>query len=238
MKETIQARFNSMGIILTNKQVNQFDLYMKILQEWNKNIDLTAVDDDLGILERHFIDSASLLKGFDIQKHHKVIDIGTGAGFPGIPISIITGCEMTLLDALNKRVKFLEAVIDQGSIDNISVIHGRAEDYGQDPNHRESYDLVVARAVASLNVLIEYTIPFLKVGGILIAQKSKQTVAEIEQAEKAMDVLGCKVVNVITLENPDNIQRTLIIIEKTKKTPQNFPRKAGTPNKEPIVKSN
>lgn len=238
MKETIQARFNSMGIILTNKQVNQFDLYMRILQEWNKNIDLTAVDDDLGILERHFIDSASLLKGFDIQKHHKVIDVGTGAGFPGIPISIITGCEMTLLDALNKRVKFLEAVIAQGSIDNISVIHGRAEDYGQDPNHRESYDLVVARAVASLNVLIEYTIPFLKVGGILIAQKSKQTVAEIEQADKAMDVLGCKVVNVITLENPDNIQRTLIIIEKTKKTPKNFPRKAGTPNKEPIVKSN
>lgn len=236
MKDAIKKRFEDIEIELSSKQIDQFEMYMRILQEWNRNIDLTAVDDDLGILERHFIDSATLLKGFDIKKHHKVIDIGTGAGFPGIPISIVTGCQMTLLDALNKRVKFLETVISEAGIENINVIHGRAEDYGQNPNYRESFDLVVARAVASLNVLVEYTIPFLKIGGFLIAQKSKQTLAEIEQAEKALEVLGCKVVNIVNLDTAENVQRTLIIIEKVAKTPKKFPRKAGMPNKEPIVK--
>jgi 16S rRNA (guanine527-N7)-methyltransferase len=234
LNNDIKNAFSRVNIDLNELQVNQFSEYRRLLQEWNKVMNLTAVDDDEGILQRHFLDSCQLLLACEIKPDMKIIDVGTGAGFPGLPIAIVTGCHATLLDALNKRIHFLETVCENAKINHIECIHGRAEDIGKNIEYREQYDYAVARAVANLTVLMEYTIPFVKVGGALIAHKATQSDAEIDNAKEAMKLLGCELEKKIVLSTEDNVDRTLIIIRKISETPQKYPRKSGIPLKRPL----
>jgi len=233
---SIAKTFAENDIKLTEQQISQFSTYRTLLKEWNKVMNLTAIDDDEGILQRHFIDSISLLKGVNFTSSDTVIDVGTGAGFPGLPIAIVSGCQMTLLDALNKRIQFLEAVCEEAEINNVMCLHSRAEDAGKSTEYREQFDYVVARAVANLTTLLEYTIPFLKVGGALIAHKATKTLEEIEGAQEAIEILGCKLETTRAFE--DGSDRTLIIIRKVKETPNRYPRKAGIPTKRPLSYKN
>jgi 16S rRNA (guanine527-N7)-methyltransferase len=230
----IKNAFFNQSIEITEDQANQFKEYRTLLQEWNKVMNLTAVDDDEGILQRHFIDSCQILLACDITSDMKIIDVGTGAGFPGLPLAIVTGCKATLLDALNKRIQFLEEVCNKADISNIECIHGRAEDIGKNPTYRGQYDYAVARAVANLTVLMEYTIPFVKVGGALIAHKATQSDTEIESAKEAMRLLGCILEKKIVLPTDDDVDRTLIIIRKISETSEKYPRKSGIPLKRPL----
>lgn len=234
MNNDIVSAFSTLNIDLTPRQVNQFSTYRKLLQEWNKVMNLTAVDDDEGILYRHFVDSCQIVLAGQIDSSSKIIDIGTGAGFPGLPLAIITGCEATLVDALNKRIQFLTTVCSEAEIENVNCIHARAEDIGKDSDYREQYDFAVARAVANLTVLMEYTVPFIKVGGALIAHKATQTDSEIEDAKAAMEILGCRLEKTIVIESDEDVDRTLIIIRKLSETPQKYPRKSGIPLKRPL----
>lgn len=171
-----------------------------------------------------------------IQKGEKVLDIGTGAGFPGIPVKIASlQTDITLLDSLNKRIHFLDLVIEQLNLQGIQAIHGRAEEFGKIAENREKYDVVTSRAVAKLNVLLEYMLPFTKISGRCICMKALEIEEELKEAEKAIQILGGKVekIETITLENT-TIQRKLVIIKKEKETPAKYPRKAGTPTKEPL----
>lgn len=222
------------GIMLDDIQVGQFMAYKEILKEWNQKINLTAIENDRDIIIKHFIDSLSImpyLKNESIE----MIDIGTGAGFPGIPVEIVKGSvRLTLMDSLEKRVNFLNEAIKTLSLRNILAVHGRAEDYGQNPKFREKFDISVARAVANLPVLLEYCLPFVKPGGIFIAMKGSST-EEIEASKKALETLGGKIeeVNEIILPQSD-IKRNIIIVRKVRQTPTQYPRKAGKPSKNPL----
>lgn len=221
------------GIGLTDKQIIQFFKYKELLIETNKNINLTAITEDDEVLLKHFIDSLTINKYIDNGK--SLIDVGTGAGFPGVPIKIVRNdVKITLLDSLNKRLKFLNTVIQELNLDNIKTIHGRAEDVARDKMYRNQFDYVTARAVANLTTLSELCIPFLKKDGIFICMKASIG-EELENAKKAIDILGAKIVSVnhITLPKSD-IERNIILIKKVKDTPDRFPRKAGIPLKEPI----
>lgn len=222
-------------ISLTEEQVKKFSLYAKLLKEWNEKINLTAITDDEGIVIKHFLDSLSLLPSIQGESP-KIIDIGTGAGFPGIPLKIAgEKYKVTLLDSLDKRVKFLNEVCSSLSLKNISAIHGRAEDFGADKKYREQYDIAVARAVAALPVLLEYCLPFVKIGGVFIAMKGPDSKEEVNESKKALDVLGGEIEEVrnIILPSSDN-ERCIIIIRKCRQTNPNYPRKSGKPTKQPI----
>ena len=221
-------------INLSEEQQNQFYQFMQLLLEWNEKINLTAITNPEEILIKHFIDSMSIISY--INPTDSILDIGTGAGFPGIPLKIaLPQNKFTLLDSLNKRINFLNTVIKELRLENIEAVHGRAEEFNHIPKKRESYDIVTSRAVAKLNILVEYMLPFVKIGGKCICMKSSEIDEELKQAQKAIDILGGKIQNVdnITLKNTD-IQRKIVIIEKIKETPKKYPRKAGMPSKEPI----
>ena len=233
-EQELAKRATQFGIELSEEQQNQFYNYMELLLEWNEKVNLTAITKQEEILTKHFIDSLSIAPY--ISSNDKILDIGTGAGFPGIPIKIILPQNsVILLDSLNKRINFLNEVIKELKLKNVQAIHGRAEEFNNINGERESYDIVVSRAVAKLNVLLEYMLPFVKIGGKCICMKSMDIEQEIEEAEKALEILGGKIekVDTITLENT-NIQRKIVIIQKIKETPKKYPRKAGTPVKEPI----
>lgn len=233
-EQELAKRATQFGIELSEEQQNQFYNYMELLLEWNEKMNLTAITKQEEILTKHFIDSLSIAPY--ISSNDKILDIGTGAGFPGIPIKIILPQNsVILLDSLNKRINFLNEVIKELKLKNVQAIHGRAEEFNNINGERESYDIVVSRAVAKLNVLLEYMLPFVKIGGKCICMKSMDIEQEIEEAEKALEILGGKIekVDTITLENT-NIQRKIVIIQKIKETPKKYPRKAGTPVKEPI----
>ena len=195
------------GKTLTSQQIEQFTKYMELLKDWNKKINLTAIEDDREIIIKHFIDSLSILP-YVQDKEQKLIDVGTGAGFPGIPIKIANkNIEVTLLDSLEKRVKFLNEVINSVNISKIKSVHGRAEDMGISTIHREKYDIAVARAVANLPVLLEYCLPFVKINGIFIAMKGSNT-EEFDNCGKALDILGGKIEKIEKMELPfSNIDR-------------------------------
>ncbi len=225
-----------LGITLNDKQINQFIQYYELLVEWNSFMNLTAITDFDEVLKKHFIDSLSMIKAFDLSQIIKLIDIGTGAGFPGIPLKIaFPHLEITLLDSLNKRVKFLNEVINQLGLSNIVAIHGRAEDYAKDNKLRKKYDICVSRAVANLSTLSEYCLPFVKIDGRFISYKSEKLNEEIKEAQKAISILGGEVEGQVDFTLPySDIYRNLLIIRKVKDTPNKFPRKAGLPAKEPI----
>ena len=230
------------NIELSDKQLNQFDEYFNLLVEWNKVMNLTAITEFNEVCKLHFVDSISGAKYYDFSKVGLTLsDIGTGAGFPGIPLKIVfPKLRVTLIDSLNKRVSFLNVVIDKLGLNeegSIGTLHGRAEDYcqGKNKNLRESFDIVVSRAVANMSTLSEYCLPYVKTGGVLIAYKGDKGKEELSQAGKAIDILGGKIrsADEFTLPNSD-IKRTICIIEKVKKTSNKYPRKAGMPSKEPL----
>lgn len=236
MSNIFVEKLNVLGVTLNDTQLKQFDQYYELLVEWNKVMNLTAITEYEEVVVKHFVDSLSLVKAIDIEKVHTVIDIGTGAGFPGIPLKIaFPHLKITLLDSLNKRINFLNEVIDKLGLEEISTIHGRAEDFARKLEYREQFDLCVSRAVANLSTLSEYCLPYVKVGGVFLPYKSGEIDQEVEEAATALKVLGGKMKKVEKFQLPDSdISRSFIVIAKTKNTGKKFPRKAGLPSKEPI----
>ncbi|AUG59111.1 16S rRNA (guanine(527)-N(7))-methyltransferase RsmG [Acetivibrio saccincola] len=224
------------NINLEKEDIESFFKYKETLLKWNKNINLTAITDDRDIIIKHFIDSISVVPyiGKDLKK---VIDVGTGAGFPGIPLKIIKkDLNVTLLDSLEKRTKFLNEVIEKLDLKNIEVIHSRAEDKGVSGDFREKFDLALARAVANLPVLLEYCLPFVKTGGTFIAMKGSDIQEELDNSKKALEILGGEIKDVIKFNLPStDIKRNIIIIKKFRHTPTKYPRKSGKPSKAPLI---
>lgn len=238
MSEIFQKKLNELGIVLDEYKQKQFEKYYELLVEWNKVMNLTGITEYEEVNEKHFVDSLSLVKVLDISKFSTVIDVGTGAGFPGIPLKIVyPHLKVTLLDSLNKRINFLNKVIEKLELKDICTIHGRAEDYARREEHREKYDLCVSRAVANLATLSEFCLPYVKVTGCFLSYKSGDVEEEMQQSAAAVKVLGGKVTDVFIFQLPESdISRSLIKIEKVKRTGKKFPRKAGLPAKEPIKK--
>ncbi len=226
----------SLDINLNEEQYKQFIIYYELLVEWNKDINLTAITEFKEVVVKHFVDSLTLIKCIDLNKDFQLIDIGTGAGFPGIPLKIaFPHLNVTLLDSLNKRINFLNEVINTLSLESIKVYHGRAEDYAKYPEFRETFDLAVSRAVANLSTLTEYCLPFVKTDGIFISYKSDKLVDELTAAKNGIQLLGGKIENQIEFILPGSDHyRNLLIIKKIKNTPNKYPRRAGLPSKEPL----
>ena len=224
------------GISLNEEQKQQFIDFYEYLVEKNKVMNLTGITEFQEVLVKHFLDSLACVKAVDMKKVTTVMDIGTGAGFPGVPLKIaFSHLEACLLDSLKKRVNFLEETFALLKLQNITAIHGRAEEFAKNKSYRETYDLCVSRAVSNLATLSEYCLPYVKVGGKFISYKSGTVQEEAEQAEKAVRILGGKIQDVVYFNLPDSeIQRSLVVIEKIKPTPGKYPRKAGTPLKEPL----
>lgn len=221
-------------IELSEKEQDNFYNYMKLLLDWNEKINLTAITEPKEVITKHFVDSLSIVR--HINENDRILDIGTGAGFPGIPIKIVLEKnEITLLDSLNKRINFLNEVIEKLDLKNIQAVHGRAEEFNKIDKNRENYDIIVSRAVAKLNVLLEYMLPFVKLNGRCLCMKSADIDEELKEAENAIKILGGEIekIDEIILKNTD-IKRKIIVIKKVNKTPSKYPRKAGTPAKEPI----
>lgn len=225
-----------LNISLNKNQIEQFYRYYELLIEWNKVMNLTTITDYDEVNEKHFIDSLSIVKILDFLDIKTVIDVGTGAGFPGIPLKIVfPHLKIVLLDSLQKRVSFLDTVINEIGLNSIITLHGRAEDFARKSEYREQFDLCVSRAVANLSVLSEYCIPYVKMGGIFIAYKSGNMKEELKQSEIAVKVLGGSIENVEKFNLPQSeIERSLILIRKRKSTEKKYPRKAGVPVKNPI----
>ncbi|MCI8799027.1 MAG: 16S rRNA (guanine(527)-N(7))-methyltransferase RsmG [Lachnospiraceae bacterium] len=234
--ENLVRDMNSLGITLTDGQLSQLMQYYEMLLEWNQKMNLTAITEFEDVMKKHFIDSASLIKAYDISKAVSVIDVGTGAGFPGLVLKIIfPDSHLILLDSLNKRIQFLNAVIGALRLKNVEAVHGRAEDYARQGKWREHFDLCVSRAVANLSTLSEYCLPFVKQNGYFIAYKSEKSSDEMEQAGKAISLLGGRLEKKVDFMLPDSdIGRVLYVIQKDRKTPVRYPRKAGLPGKEPL----
>lgn len=226
----------NLNITLNETQIQQFLKYYELLAEWNKVMNLTAITEYEEVIEKHFIDSLASVKVCDYSGTPKLIDIGTGAGFPGIPLKIaFPEMEIVLLDSLNKRIKFLNHVIEELGLKGIRCIHGRAEDFAKQKDYRESFDFCVSRAVANLSTLSEYCLPYVKTGGMFVPYKSGKIEEELEQAKKAVFVLGGKITDVVKFHlGETDMERSFVVIKKEKKTPGKYPRKAGLPAKEPI----
>ena len=230
MKENLKE----LNIELSDLQLEQFYKYMNILVEWNKFMNLTGITEPQEVITKHFIDSLTVLDKID--KNASLIDVGTGAGFPGIPIKIaFPEVKVVLLDSLNKRIKFLNEVIEKLELKGIETIHGRAEEYGRNKIYREKYDIAIARAVAPLNILLEYLMPFVKINGKCLCMKGSSSKEEIENSKNAIKVLGGELIETeeFYIVNTD-IKRRIVQINKIKGTENKYPRKAGTPSKEPL----
>ena len=225
-----------LGITLDEIQKKQFTDFYEYLVEKNKVMNLTGITEFQEVLIKHFLDSLACVKAVDMSRIKRIMDIGTGAGFPGVPLKIaFPHLEACLLKKKKKRVNFLEETFQMLKLENITAIHGRAEEYAKNKQYRETYDLCVSRAVSNLATLSEYCLPYVKTGGYFISYKSGTVQEEVEQAQKAVKILGGKIQDVVYFQLPDSeIQRSLVVIEKIKATPGRYPRKAGTPLKEPL----
>lgn len=225
---------NSIGIELTDPQLNAFETYYDMLIDRNKVMNLTAITEFDEVMDKHFLDSVYLFRSIELKADYKLIDIGTGAGFPGIPLKIVfPELKITLLDSLNKRVGFLNDVIDELNLNEIEAIHGRAEDIARDKAYRASYDIAVSRAVANLSTLSEYCLPFVKIGGKFVSYKSGDCADEVDNAKAAIHLLGGKI-NKIDEFSYSNNSRSFIVIDKVMNTSNKYPRKAGLPSKKPL----
>lgn len=223
------------NVDISKEQAEKYFTYMQLLLEWNEKINLTAITAPNEVILKHFIDSITIEKY--IKQNSTVIDVGTGAGFPGIPLSIIRDdLKITLMDSLNKRIKFLDDVIEKNNLTNVDNVHSRAEELGRNRDYRETFDVATSRAVASFNVLLEYMLPFVKVGGYCICMKGSSVEEEIENSKKALAVLNAKLEKVETFNLPGSDNgRNIVIIKKVGATPSKYPRKPGTPAKEPLI---
>ena len=226
---------NEINVELNDNDVEKFYNYMNLLIEWNEKMNLTAIIEPNEVILKHFIDCLTVQKY--VKDFSNIIDIGTGAGFPGIPLSIVNNnCKVTLMDSLNKRIKFLDEVANKINSKNIDTIHARAEELAQNKDFRENFECATSRAVASLNVLLEYMLPFVKVNGYCICMKGSNIEDEISNSKNALKILGGVIEEVVTFNLPDSdIGRSIVIIKKVKETSKKYPRKAGTPSKEPLV---
>lgn len=233
-EEEMSKKSKILGVRFSVEQIEQFYKYMNLLIEWNEKMNLTAITEPKEIILKHFIDSITILKYID--DNSKLVDVGTGAGFPGVPLSIMNPTlKIILVDSLNKRLIFLQEVVKELNLKNIEIVHARAEEFGQNKNYREKFDIATSRAVANLATLSEYLVPLVKIGGKIISMKASNAKEEINDAQKAIEVLGGKIEKIEEFDLPESdIGRTIIIIDKNKCTPAIYPRKAGTPAKEPI----
>ena len=230
----LTEKFESEEFTFSSLQKRQFNTFYEMLIEKNKVMNLTGITEFEEVVEKHFLDSISLIKVEDLHKPLKILDLGTGAGFPGIPLKIaFPELEITLMDSLNKRILFLDEVIQELGLTSIDTVHGRAEELAKDVSYREKFDLCVSRAVANLSTLEEYCLPFVHIGGKFISYKSGEIELELEESKRACFVLGGKLKEVYKFNLEDN-KRSFVVIQKVKQTPKKYPRKAGTPSKIPI----
>ena len=233
-KREFEKYLEKMSILLNKEQYDQFYAYMVLLIEWNEKINLTAITEPQEIILKHFVDSLTIAKY--IEEGKTIIDMGTGAGFPGIPLKIYRNdVKVVLADSLNKRIKFLNEVIEKLQLKNIETIHCRAEELGKNKEYREKFDYATSRAVANLSTLSEYLLPFVKLNGSCIFMKTMEIDEELENAKKAIKILGGRIEKVNKFEIPESdLGRSIIIVKKEKQTPSKYPRKPGTPAKEPL----
>lgn len=236
MSDKFIRQLKELELELNETQLQQFERYYELLVEWNKVMNLTAITEYEEVYEKHFLDSLAIVKVEDINKVESIIDIGTGAGFPGIPLKIaFPHLKVVLLDSLNKRINFLNTVIEELGLENVETLHGRAEDYAKKAEYREQADLCLSRAVANLSTLSEYCLPYVKVDGKFIPYKSGEITTEADEAKKAVGILGGNVKKILKFHLPDSdITRSFVVIEKKKATPKKYPRKAGLPSREPL----
>ena len=225
-----------LNISLSEMQINQFIRFYEMLIEKNKVMNLTGIEEEREVYIKHFLDSISAVTNNYINENTSLIDVGTGAGFPGMPLKIcLENLDLTLLDSLNKRINFLQEVANQLDLQGIEFIHGRAEDFGKSEEYREKFDVATARAVAGLPILMEFCVPFVKVGGYFICLKGPNANLELEESKAAMEVLGIEFIEKIDVKLPDlELNHNILVFKKVKNTPSKYPRKAGKPSKNPI----
>lgn len=232
----LEEKIYRLGIRLDHNQIQQFHTFYDMLVEWNNVMNLTGITEYDEVVEKHFVDSLAVINVVDVDNLNTVIDVGTGAGFPGIPLKIaFPHLKVTLLDSLNKRVRFLKEVIRQLGLADIETLHGRAEEYARKEEYREQFDLCVSRAVANLATLSEYCIPYVRMNGMFVSYKSGDIDEEVKNAKKAIQILGGRLEEVEKFRLPDtDISRSFVKVSKVKNTGKKYPRKAGLPGKEPI----
>ncbi|QUI25563.1 16S rRNA (guanine(527)-N(7))-methyltransferase RsmG [Vallitalea pronyensis] len=227
---------SKLGYHLTQHQISQFEAYYEMLIHWNEKMNLTAITEEKEVIIKHFLDSIAIHQVMPLTHYHQVIDLGTGAGFPGIPLKIVyPHIKLTLADSLNKRIQFLTAVVNALALRDVQCMHGRAEDLGSSPLYREQYDVCVSRAVADLSILSEYCMPFVRMGGYFIPYKAKDSHEELEGSKRAIETLGGYQESVKSVQIPQSdIERIFVMIKKEGITPKKYPRKAGKPKKNPL----
>lgn len=236
MADKFTKQLEKLNIELNEKQREQFHRYYELLVEWNKVMNLTGITEYDEVNEKHFVDSLAVAKVIDLKKIDTVLDIGTGAGFPGLPLKIAyPHLNVVLMDSLQKRINFLNTVVDELGLKNVENLHGRAEDYAKKVEYREQFDLCVSRAVANLSTLSEYCIPFTKVGGVFVSYKSGEIDQEVKDSGNAIKLLGGELEGIVKFQLPDtDISRSFVKIKKVAATKKKYPRKAGMPSKEPL----
>ncbi|MGG2468739.1 16S rRNA (guanine(527)-N(7))-methyltransferase RsmG [Paraclostridium bifermentans] len=234
--DILKKGIEDLGLKCSDETIDKFSKYREILVEWNQKMNLTGIEEEKEVYIKHFLDSVAAVKKGYIKDGMSIIDVGTGAGFPGLPLRIcLENSKVTLLDSLNKRINFLSEVCTNINIDDIELIHGRAEDFGKDEKYREQYDIATARAVAGLPILMEFCVPFIKVGGYFVCLKGPNADTELEESTKAMEVLGLEFVEKIDVELPEiELKHNIVVFKKVNSTPAKYPRKAGKPVKTPI----
>lgn len=234
--DIIKTECENIGLEINEEKYNKFIKYKDLMKEWNEKVNLTAITDDKEIIIKHFVDSIKAFEFKNLNSSVKIIDVGTGAGLPGIPIKIMNdNSEVVLLDSLQKRINFLNEVITALNLEGIKTVHGRAEDFGADLNYREKFDVAISRAVANMAVLSEFCLPFVKKNGYFVALKGPAVQEELDEAKKAISILGGRIEKVIKVDFEDSdLDHNLVIIKKVKNTPKQYPRRAGTVTKKPI----
>jgi 16S rRNA (guanine527-N7)-methyltransferase len=235
-EEILRQGINGFGIEANDQMINDLKIYREILVDWNQKMNLTGIEEEREVFIKHFLDSISAVSNGYIKNGISLIDVGTGAGFPGLPLKIcLRDIKLTLLDSLNKRINFLQEVSNTVNLEDVEFIHGRAEDFGKDSKYREQFDVATARAVAGLPILMEFCVPFVKLGGYFVCLKGPNANLELEESQKAMEVLGLEFIEKIEIELPnEELKHNILVFKKVKNTPEKYPRKAGKPAKSPI----